>query len=199
MPLFTEWIGASSFEVILGGLSSHFPTWATASGTSGSRRVSLILPHERTRRRIRLCQFCTLIHIVTETTMSPLEHCPLAFRFWPQHSSFVNSARYFCQCLQSVTIRSCFLLMNLQVVQFQHGLEFLRLSSCHSNSVLSCADSRVLNLYRLSKISSDAIFDKDSRISSHLVSNSWILSSWRVTENKSAWSNTVSWAPVTRK
>ena len=29
MPFFTEWIGASSFEVILARQSSHFPTWAS--------------------------------------------------------------------------------------------------------------------------------------------------------------------------
>ena len=39
MPLFTEWSGASSFEVILARQSSHFPTWASASGTSGSRCI----------------------------------------------------------------------------------------------------------------------------------------------------------------
>ena len=43
--------------------------WASASGASGSRRISLILPHERTWRRIRLCQFCTLIDIVTKTAI----------------------------------------------------------------------------------------------------------------------------------
>ena len=66
MPLFT---GASSFEVILARQSSHSTTGSLASGTSGSRRISLILPHGRTRRRIRLCQFCTLIDIVAETAI----------------------------------------------------------------------------------------------------------------------------------
>ena len=41
------------------------------------------------------------------------------------------------------------------------------------------------HLYRLWKISSDDIFDKDNGTSYHLVSNSWILSPWRI-ENKSA-------------
>ena len=44
-------------------------------------------------------------------------------------------------------------------------------------------DSRILNLYRLSKTSSDGIFDIDSRTSSHFVSKSWMLSLWRLTEN----------------
>ena len=39
MPFFTEWSGASSFEVILARQSSHFPTWASASRTSGSRCI----------------------------------------------------------------------------------------------------------------------------------------------------------------
>ena len=55
--------------------------------------------------------------------------------------------------------------------------------SWNSNTVLSWSDSRVHNLYRLSKISSDGISDMDNRTSSHLVSNSWMLSSRRVTEH----------------
>ena len=50
--------------------------------------------------------------------------------------------------------------MNLHVVQY------------NSDIVLSCADSRILNLYRLSKKTSDGIFDVDNRTSSHLVPNS---------------------------
>ena len=34
----------------------------------------------------------------------------------------------FYHCFQSVIIRSSFLLMNLHIVKFQYGLEFLRLS-----------------------------------------------------------------------
>ena len=123
MPFFTEWIGASSFKVILAGPSRHSTTGTFSSGTSGSRRSSLILLHERIRRRIRLCHFCTLIDIVAETaivssrTMSvgfPLPtisknslytlFCSLDswprrssqnFRFWRQNSYFVYLARYF--------------------------------------------------------------------------------------------------------
>ena len=67
MPFFTEWSGASSFEVILAGRSKHSTTGTLASGSSGSRCISHILPHERIRRRMRLCRFCTLIDIVAET------------------------------------------------------------------------------------------------------------------------------------
>ena len=38
VPLFTEWIGASSFEVILAWPSRHSTTGTSSSGTSGSRR-----------------------------------------------------------------------------------------------------------------------------------------------------------------
>ena len=59
VPLCTEWLGASSFEVILAGPSKHSSTGTLSSETSGSRHISLILLHERIRRRIRLCHFCT--------------------------------------------------------------------------------------------------------------------------------------------
>ena len=60
-------IDASSFEVILARPSKHSTTGASSPGTSGSRRFSLVLLHERIRRRIRLCHFSTLIEIVAET------------------------------------------------------------------------------------------------------------------------------------
>ena len=74
VPLFTESSGASPFEVILARQSRHSTT-----GTSGSRRISLILPHERTRRRIRLCQFYTLVHIVAETAIVSFGTLPVSF------------------------------------------------------------------------------------------------------------------------
>ena len=54
--------------------------------------------------------------------------------------------------------------------------------SYNSNTVLSWSNSRALNFYRLSQISSEGIFDIDGKTSSHLESNSWIFQSWRVTE-----------------
>ena len=157
VSLFTEWIGASSFEVILAGPSRLSTTGTLSSGTSGSRRISLILLHERTRRRIRLCQFRTLINIVTGTAIVSFRTLPVGF---PLPTISKNSLyTLFCSLildhgvllknsisgpkvlisnilldtslhhrLQSVIIRSCFLLMSLQVIQFQHGLEFPRLS-----------------------------------------------------------------------
>ena len=53
--------------------------------------------------------------------------------------------------------------------------------------------------HRHSKISSDGIFNIDNTTSSHLVSNSWMLSSWWVTESKSAKSHTATWEPISRK
>ena len=63
--------------------------------------------------------------------------------------------------------------MNLHIVQFQYGREFLGLS-------------RILILYNPSKMSSDGIFVIDNRIPSHFESISWIPSFWRKILNKSA-------------
>ena len=49
--------------------SRHSTTGTPTPGTSGSRCFSLILLHERIRRRIRLCHFSTLIDIVAETAI----------------------------------------------------------------------------------------------------------------------------------
>ena len=46
---------------------------------SGSRRISHTLLHERIRRRIRLCHFCTLINIMTETTSVSFLTLPVGF------------------------------------------------------------------------------------------------------------------------
>ena len=122
VPFFKEWIGASSFEAILARRSSNSSTWASASGTFGSRCISLFLPRSRARRRIRLCRFCTLIEIVSETANVSFRRLPVGFplptisqnslstMFCPlildqgvpfiisisaKNSYFVNSARYF--------------------------------------------------------------------------------------------------------
>ena len=120
---FTEWIGASSFEVILTKPSRRSTAGTSASGTSGSRRISLILLLGRIRRRIRLSQFSTLINIVAETEIVSSRTLPVGlplptisniffvhavlspdswprrssqnFRFWLQSSYFEFPARYF--------------------------------------------------------------------------------------------------------
>ena len=67
VSLFTKWVVARSSKVILVRSSRHSTTRAFTSGTSGPRWFSLILSHERIRKRIRLCHFSTLIKNVTET------------------------------------------------------------------------------------------------------------------------------------
>ena len=132
-------------------------TGTFSSGTSGSRCISIILPRSRARRRIRLCRFCTFINIVTETAIVsfrtlpvglPLPTiskktlftlvCPLILDHSGLLITSISGPKILISNvlldtslhhrLQSVIIRSCFLLMNLQVIQFQYGLEFLRLS-----------------------------------------------------------------------
>ena len=77
VPLFTEWIGATSIKVIIARQSKHSTTGTLSSGTSGSRCFSLTLLHERIRRRIRLCHFSTLFHIVTETAIVSFRTLPV--------------------------------------------------------------------------------------------------------------------------
>ena len=158
-----------------------------SSGTSGSRRFSRTLLHERIWRRIRLCRFSTLIVIVAETaivsfhTLSvgfPLPtisqtslstlFCPLILDYGVPFIISVSGFKIlissvlldtsFHHSFQSVIIRSSFLLMKLQVIQFQYGLEF--------------SDSRILNLYNPFKMSSGGIFVTDNKIPSHFESNS---------------------------
>ena len=88
VPLFTEWSCASSFEIILARPSRHSTTGTLSSGTSGSRRISLTLLHERIRRRIRLCHFSTLIDIVAETTI-------VSFRALLRWTSIANNLQEF--------------------------------------------------------------------------------------------------------
>ena len=173
--------------VILAGPSRHSTTGTLSSGTSGSRRISLILLHERIRRRIRLCHFSTLIDIVAETAIVSFNTSPVGF---PLPTISKNSLyTLFCSLIldhgvllkistsapkilisnflldtslhhrfQSVIVRSSFLLMNLK--------------SYNSNTVLSFSDSRILDLYNPSKISSGGIFVIDNKIPSHFESNS---------------------------
>ena len=126
--------------------------------TPSSRCIFHILLRRRSWRGVRLCRFCTLIFIVSETAIVSFHTLPVGlplptisltslftlfyplildhgrlfqnFRLWRQNSSFVNSARYFFLPLSSIWwwVRFGFLLMNLHIVQFQHGLGFLRLS-----------------------------------------------------------------------
>ena len=142
MPFFTEWSCASSFEVILAQQSSHFPTWTSASRTLGSRCIFHILLRGRSWRRVRLCRFCMLIHIVSETAIVSFRTLPVSFPsptiswtslftlFYPLivgHGACFKISisgfkilraqivldTSFYHCLQSVIITFGFLLMNL--------------------------------------------------------------------------------------
>ena len=122
VPCFTKWVIASSSEVILARPSRHSTTGTFSSGTSGSRWFSLILLHERIRRRIWWWTCTTLIRIVAETAIVSFHTLPVCFplptiskncvhavlspdswprrssqnfNFWSQNSYFVNLARYF--------------------------------------------------------------------------------------------------------
>ena len=56
-----------------------FSTWASASRTSGSRCMFHTLLRWRSWRRVRLCRFCTLIRIVSETAIVSFWTLPVSF------------------------------------------------------------------------------------------------------------------------
>ena len=64
---------------LLAGQSKHSFTGTSSSGAPGSRRFLLILPRRRSRRKIRLCRFCTLICIVSETAIVFFRTLPVSF------------------------------------------------------------------------------------------------------------------------
>ena len=138
VPFFTEWICASSFEVILARQSSHFPSKASASKTLGSRCIFHILPHRRARRRIRLCRFCTLMISWRKLQMSPLEHCPLAFHC--QHSPRVLCSR----CCPLILDHGVCLIISVSGSKILNSrfcrYFFLTLSSICDNQVLISSD-----------------------------------------------------------
>ena len=76
MPFFTEWSGASSFEVIVTRQSSHFPTWASASRTSGSRCILTLCFVEDLGERFGCVDFARLLIPCRKLQLSPFEHCP---------------------------------------------------------------------------------------------------------------------------
>ena len=76
---FTKWITASSSKSILAKPSRHSAAGTFSSATSGPRWFSLILPHERIRRRIWWWTFPTLIHIVAETAIVSFHTLPVGF------------------------------------------------------------------------------------------------------------------------
>ena len=77
VPFFTKWVIASSFEVILAKPSRHSTAGTSASGTSGNRWFSHILPQERITRRIWWWTFPRLFKSWRKLQLSPSTHCPL--------------------------------------------------------------------------------------------------------------------------
>ena len=59
--------------------SKHSSAGTLTYGTSGSRCISHTLPRRSSRRRIRLCRFCTLLDIVTETPIVSFHTLPVGF------------------------------------------------------------------------------------------------------------------------
>ena len=198
VPPFTKWVISSSFEVILATPSRHCTTGTFSSGTSVSRWLSLILLHERIRRRSWWCNFSTLIDIVAETAIVSFHTLPVGF---PLPTISKNSlSTLFCplilahgvllkisisdpknsyfECLARYFFSPKFSICDNQVLTSSD-------ESYNSNTVLSFSDSRILNLYNPSKMSSCGIFVIDDKIPSHLESNSWISSLRRTIVNKS--------------
>ena len=76
VPLFEEWIGASSFEVTLAWPSRHSTTGTLASGTLGSRRFSLLLLHAKIGDGFDGETFPRLLISWRKLQLSPFTHCP---------------------------------------------------------------------------------------------------------------------------
>ena len=196
MPLFKEWIGASSWDVNLAGASRHSTTGTLASGTSDSRCSSFTLSvaWKNSVTDSGVSFFCRFIDIVTETAIVsfrtlhvgfPIAKCLQVldhgvfhiFRFWPQNSCFVNLARYFWIPLSSI---------------------------CENQDLFSSDESPyctfpIRSWVAPSKMSSDGIFVIDNKIPSHFESTSWISSFRRTLVNRSAQFSTESLPPVTPK
>ena len=143
MPFFTEWSGASSCEVILARPSRHSTTGTFSSGTSG---FSMIFAHSA-GDGFDGATFPTLIDIVAETAIVSFHTLPVGF---PLPTISKNSSyTLFCPLildhgvLRKIPTSGPKILVSnflfdtsfhhgfqsvIQIVQFQYGLEFLRLS-----------------------------------------------------------------------
>ena len=120
MPFFTEWV-VRSFQVIFCTAVEPFSHLGFCFQDFWFSMHFHILLRRISWRKIRLCRFCTIILIVSETASVSIRKLPVScpnnlldffvhavlpfdswprrlshnFRFWPHNSSFVNSARYF--------------------------------------------------------------------------------------------------------
>ena len=77
VPLFTEWVGASSSKVILAKPSRHSATGTIASVTSGSRRFSHSASWKKLEKDSAVSIFARWLISWTETAISSFTHCPV--------------------------------------------------------------------------------------------------------------------------
>ena len=207
VPLFTEWIGASSFEVILSGPSRHSTTGTLSPGTSGSRRIchTLLAWKKEFGDEFGCVIFARSLerdgncNVSSRTMPVGLPLPTISKILCPHCFSFIISVSGVKILISYIFARSFFFLLS-SICDNQVLFSFWWISrSYNSSTVLSFSDSRILNLYNPSKMSSHGIFVKDNRIPSHIESNSWISSFRRPLVNTSAKFSTESLAPVTRK
>ena len=151
VPFFTKWVIANSSKVILARPLIRFTTGTSASGTSGSGWFSLTLPHERILRRIWWWTFPTLIHIVAETAIVSFHTLPVGFPLPtisknPLYTLFCSLILDHGVLLKISNYVPKILISNFLLDTFLH----------HSFKFVS--DSRILNLYNPSKMSSCGFF-----------------------------------------
>ena len=157
MPFFTEGVVQVPSGQSLHGSRAIFPLGLLPLGLLVLDAFLTLCCVEDLGEEFGCVDFCALIHIVTGTAIVSFRTLPVGFSLptisWTSlftlfytlildHGvSFIISVPglkilnsqilldiSFHHCLQSVIIRSSLLLMNLRNVQFQYGLEFLRLS-----------------------------------------------------------------------
>ena len=145
-------------------------------------------------RRIWWCNFSTLIHIVAETTIVSFHTLPV----WFSHSQ--QSPRILCtRCFVPWFLTTAFFSkfpflfpkflfrISCSILLFTIFFQSSDESPSQTIPIRSWVsqDSRILNLYDPSKMSSCGILVMDNRIPSHLESNSWISSFRRTIVHRS--------------
>ena len=152
MPFFTEWIVASSFERILLKPSIH-STAVLPLGLLVLDAFLSFYRVKELGEGFDFVIYVRLLISWRKLQLSPSEHCPLAFLrptiSWSflfsllcplilNHdvglissisgfkilNSYILLDTSFHHRLQSLIIKPCFLLVNIQVIQYQHGLKF---------------------------------------------------------------------------
>ena len=172
MPLFTRWIRTSTLKMYLAWLTRYFPRRTSSSRTFESRWIFHTLCLRRTLWwRSWLCRcFCTLIFdragkcrgLLSNTALKPANcqqsPCPL----WMRRCSLWFLTKMFGSILPFLAskfrdLRSCsILLFTFVFILWQSGFAFFWWISklYNANTVLSFSYPHILNLYRLSGMSS---------------------------------------------